>query len=107
MKTIPGFKDYLLGTKQRVWSIRRKRYLKPGTSNSGYKVFCLMKDKVKKMVKRSRLVCIVKYGEIPQGMTVNHMNLNKVDDRPRNLELLTIGDNVRHYVANRRKRKAV
>jgi len=40
-------------------------------------------------------------------MTVNHMNLNKVDDRPRNLELLTIGDNVRHYVANRRKRKAV
>lgn len=45
-----------------------------------------------------RMVWLALYGVIPDGLEVNHKNLNKQDNRPENLELLTHGDNVRHAI---------
>lgn len=101
MIEIEDFPGYATDYRQRVYSLKTKRYLKPGTNNSGYRIFCLMRDGKKVMMKRSRLMYSVFKGPIPKGMTVNHIDLNKINDNPDNLELMNIGDNVRHYYANR------
>lgn len=43
-----------------------------------------------------RVIWIAAEGEIPAGLQVNHMNGLKWDNRRANLELVTIGNNVRH-----------
>lgn len=47
-----------------------------------------------------RLVWLVARGPIPDGIEVNHKNLNKGDNRIDNLELMTHLENVQHAYAN-------
>lgn len=37
-------------------------------------------------------------GDIPLGMTINHKNGNKSDNRPENLELATYSDQIKHAI---------
>jgi hypothetical protein len=104
MKLLKQFDYYAIGLDQRVYSFRSKRYLRAGTNNGGYKIYCLMQNGKKVMKKRARLMYEAFKGNIPKGMTVNHIDENKTNDDIRNLELLTIGDNVR-YSAKKRKLK--
>lgn len=43
-----------------------------------------------------RLVWYVYKGPIPDGLTINHENGDKTDNRLDNLELMTISDNIKH-----------
>lgn len=43
-----------------------------------------------------RLVWQFFFGNIPDGLTVNHENGKKADNKPKNLSLMTYGDNIRH-----------
>ncbi|MFA5375859.1 MAG: HNH endonuclease [Dehalococcoidia bacterium] len=45
-----------------------------------------------------RLVWLHYNGNIPEGMTVNHINGMKQDNRPENLEILTLSENITHAV---------
>ena len=47
-----------------------------------------------------RLAWIAINGEIPEDMTINHIDGNKLNYSLENLELLTQGDNVRHAWIN-------
>jgi hypothetical protein len=49
-----------------------------------------------------RLVYEVKRGPIPEGLEINHEDLNKQNNRPGNLEPMTGVDNIRHSYANGR-----
>lgn len=46
-----------------------------------------------------RLVWFATFGVIPDGFEVNHKNLDKADNRPDNLELLSHAANVQHAFA--------
>jgi hypothetical protein len=47
-----------------------------------------------------RIVWIVLRGPIPDGLQVNHRDLNKRNNHPDNLELVTGAENVRHALAH-------
>lgn len=101
MKLIEGFENYAIGLDQKVWSFKTNKWLRPGTSNSGYKIFCLMLNSKKKMVKRSRLMYSTFVGEIPKDKMINHKDLDKWNDHPDNLELTTAKGNRLHYLENK------
>lgn len=43
-----------------------------------------------------RLVWAQRNGPIPRGLTINHLNGDKADNRPQNLELATLSEQRRH-----------
>lgn len=49
-----------------------------------------------------QLVAAAFMGEAPPGMVVNHIDCDKENDRPENLEYVTQGENVRHARENGR-----
>lgn len=56
----------------------------------------LRKDGICKDFKVARLVAMAFHGIPQDGMTVNHINGNWEDNRPENLEWLTMRDNIKH-----------
>ena len=56
----------------------------------------LWKDGAPKDYLVARLVAMAWHGVPEEGMTCNHINGNPLDNRPCNLEWVTIHDNIRH-----------
>ncbi len=62
----------------------------------GYLQIRVMIGKVRTYVGAHRLVYRCLVGPIPEGLTINHKNGIKDDNRPRNFELATASQQVRH-----------
>ena len=98
MKDIKGYEGkYAITEDGRVWSYLSHKYLELKIAQNQYRQVCLYKDGRKKMFYVHRLVAEAFIPNPEQLQTVNHINLNKGDNRVENLEWLSIGDNVRHY----------
>lgn len=104
-KSVPGFEgQYEVSNMGNVrsWLDRaRKRrdipvQLKPQRSTDGYVRLSLGH---KNSVFIHKLVSAVFIGLCPKGMEVNHIDLNKTNNRVDNLEYLTHVDNVKHVTA--------
>ena len=70
----------------------------------GYRNVVLPIDGRWRTLKAHRLVWEWHHGPIPDGLQVNHINLDKSDNRVANLELVTPAGNIRHSYANGRTR---
>jgi hypothetical protein len=81
---------------------RHDRLLDQHVSNTGYARVSLSTRTRRNPLKRSvhRLVYEAFVGQIPDGITVNHKNGNKRDNRVCNLELATMSEQMRHAVAS-------
>lgn len=91
----------------RTWKTRVLKQKR--NSGRGDKMVTLWKDGSSRCWLVSRLVASAWIGQPENGMTVNHINGNPLDNRSENLEWVTRGDNIRHgfrsglYAARQKK----
>lgn len=96
-KEVVGLEGYAVGDDGSVWSKRRNniwRMLKMTVSVAGYHV--VTTGPAHKQFKVHRLVAAAFIGACPVGLCVNHMDGVKTNNRPGNLEYVTIGENNSH-----------
>lgn len=93
----------------RIWSYRKNKFLKLGTTKDGYKTVCLFDDNGnKKWYLVHRVVLESVTGEpIPEGLDVNHINEIKTDNRFSNLNLMTRKENINWATGIERCHKAM
>ena len=92
-KDIPGTNgDYCVSSTGRVYSNRYRRFLKP-TLSRGY----LFSGIGRKSYGIHQLVAMAFHGyKLGQGKEVNHIDGNKLNNDPRNLEVVSHRDNMKH-----------
>ena len=87
--------DYLINEFGDVYSKKTNKILKSCMNISGRNTVCLQINKKQVVLAVYRMVYETFIGEIPPDMTVDHINENKLDDALKNLQLLSIADNVK------------
>lgn len=92
----------------RIWSYKTKRFLKPHKRKDGYQLVGLYDNEGKrKFYMVHRIVYESVTGEhIPEGMQINHIDENKVNNVKSNLELVTPKQNSNWGTRNSRVSKA-
>lgn len=81
---------------KRVWKSRIMKPKRPTHARRHDGRLTLWKDGEPKDYLVARLVAAAWLGPPADGMTVNHINGDYMDNRPENLEWISNGDNVRH-----------
>lgn len=113
-KAIPGYEAYYeVSSLGRVRSLTRRttdrigrpfvRYgkvLSLNTEAKGYKSIRLCVETHHQVFKVHRLVALAFLPAVEAGLQVNHINGQKDDNRPENLEWVTAMENVHHAFAN-------
>lgn len=93
---------YEASSEGRVRLVTRYRHKRPGEilatfQDKGYLYVSLRPNgDIARKQAVHRLVAAAFHGECPDGMTVNHKDAVKTNNRPGNLEYLSRGDNARH-----------
>jgi len=94
---------YRVGADGSVWGTGRWgstwRPLAQGTLRNGYKKVSIAFGDKKRTMLVHRIVATAFHGE-PSGRHVNHIDGNKTNNRPENLEWVTPRENQRHAFAN-------
>lgn len=90
------YENYEIYEDGRIWSYKRKKFLKPKLEKDGYQRVGLYDNKWKrKWYFVHRVVYESVSGEqIPKGLDVNHINETKTDNRFSNLNLMTRKENI-------------
>jgi len=90
---------------QQVWSEKYKKWMKPWKNRDGYVCVRLTDINKKQLtdILLSRLVWTMANGrQIPDGYQVNHIDEDKNNNNPSNLELVTAKENSNHGTRNAR-----
>ena len=89
------------------WDIKKRVYLQSRSDGRGYR--CITVDG--KTYKRHTLICIIKNGPRKPGQIADHIDGDKTNDNPLNLEWVSKSENVRRAHASGRmaatKKRAV
>lgn len=96
-KAVPNYEDYEVSDLGNVRSLKfgKTKLLKLRIGTSGYfQVIFSKNGKIKGFTVHSLIYTTFK-GEIPPGMTVDHIDGCKFNNRPENLQLLSNADNAR------------
>lgn len=88
--------DYLISNTGLVWSNKTKTILKAGTDLPGYKFVILRINGVSKRHSVHRLVAEAFISEIPEGLVVDHINSDKLDNNAHNLRIVSRKQNSRY-----------
>lgn len=103
-KPIDGFEHYSISSHGQVCreiskGRKERKILKQYTDRKGYKYVCLSKNSNVSTVRIHRLVSAAFVaGDL--SLTVNHIDLDKTNNRADNLELITRTENTKHATKN-------
>jgi hypothetical protein len=95
-KEIPENPNYRVFEDGRIWSMERSLFLKPSNHRCGYQFigkFYINGKKTQQL--HHRVVARAFLGECPANMEVSHIDNNKLNNAPRNLEYVTRKTNMR------------
>lgn len=99
-QAIPGFSNYGITQNGEVYSFRGGRFKKCNfiTDRDGYMRFMLYRDDGKrKTMSAHRLSYSSFVGELITGMTIDHLDGNKKNNRPHNLEQVSSVENAKRF----------
>ena len=105
MKMIPGYSRYFIDDKGNVYStqngqiIKLKHCIQPDGYHSVYLYYATGK-RTKFYVHRLVAMLFIEWHDVGDGYTVNHKDGNKDNNDYRNLEWVTVSDNIRHAMDN-------
>ena len=101
VKSLERFKK---GKNDSLASVKEK-ILKPSITRNGYYQVCLWKQSTQKHYFVHRLVWEAFNGKIPEGIEVNHIDENPLNNKLENLNLLTHTDNINWGTRTKRARE--
>lgn len=97
MKDIQGYEGlYAITSCGKVWSYRRKKFLKPKIDRYGYVLYHLYKGGKEKFALAHRLVAQAYIPNPENKPDINHLNEIKTDNHTNNLEWSTTKENCNH-----------
>lgn len=102
IKQINNFPNYMCYSDGRVFSKKRKKFLKPfkTSKDKGYLAYKLSNGKEIKTFQAHRLVGITFIDNPLNKPEINHINGVKTDNRLENLEWVTHSENILHAIKN-------
>lgn len=107
--TFRDYNKYEVFEDGHIYSYKSKKFLKPGTSTSGYQIVSLSNNEGEiKKYQLHRVVYEAVTGEpIPEGLQVNHIDECKTNNHINNLNLMTCKENINWGSAKERRSKKV
>lgn len=96
-KPVPGW-PYEASEDGQLRSARTGSVLRPSVTAGGYQKCTFQFNKTRREVRVHRAIAEAWIGHIPAGYVVNHLDGNKLNNRPDNLEIVTPKENVAHAV---------
>lgn len=102
-KVIPGYDGvYEASTEGRIRRVKGKgchggsvRYLKPHKIKNGYMQQVVFRNKVMHRTGVHNLIAAAFLGPCPEGLEIDHIDLDKSNNKPSNLEYITHAENLR------------
>lgn len=109
MSKFRNYDNYEVFEDGRIWSYKKKRFLKPYTNKNGYQQVQLTDNEgKKKLYYLHRIVWEAVTGApIPKGYEINHRSEAKDENMISNLELLTHKENMNFGSRNSRAGKSI
>ena len=110
-REVPGFEGYMVSDLGRVKSLNygrtgKEQILRLGKGRDGYLKVKLCKDGKEKTFSVHRLVWSAFNGPIPEGMQINHLDENTLNNKLDNLNLMTPKENINWGTGIRRSVKS-
>lgn len=100
MKDIKGYEGlYSADESGNIWSHRQRKFLKPWLIGHGYEMVMFYKDKAPRKFLTHRLIALMFVPNPENLREVNHIDGERRNNRPENLEWVTSKENKRHAIA--------
>lgn len=90
--------DYFITECGKVFNIKSKKWLKPTVDR--YEVVNLVIEGSRSKFYIHRLVAEVYLKDFKEGLTVNHIDGNKLNNNVSNLECISVAENIKHAYKN-------
>lgn len=108
MKEIKKYEGlYAITSCGKVWSYKRKKFLKSQINRGGYEQVCLCKNNKKKIHTVHRLVAETYIPNPENKPQVNHRDEDKTNNSVSNLEWLTLKENINYGTGIKRRQKQI